>query len=605
MQRHSLLSRHLRKIGLASEDAAPSADQWRQFLERVDHAYHEADESRAVLEHALDISSREMQELYDNLKRSSEGALALERDKLAAVLDTIGDGLCVLDPKARLLSLNPTASRLLSCGESDLSAGISLFDLIDASTPGEVLASLEREFGTDVSLGRKPVRSDQARFRRRDGTVLPVSFTLSWMSHASECDGAVLVFQDISERKRAERELIEQFQENLRLREAAEAANRAKSQFLAMMSHEIRTPMNGVLGMNELLLGTTLDPLQRHYAAQIEGSGKALLNVINDILDLSKVEAGKLDLELIPFYPRKVLADVRSVFEEQARAKGIEFRTAVAADVAICALGDPARIRQILFNLIGNAIKFTSAGFVDVAVRAIDPADGKTATMLEVVIADSGMGISAEAQARLFQSFTQVDNSTTRRFGGTGLGLVIAKRLVEMMGGEISLSSEPGKGSKVRFTLRLGRVTDTASAASAASAASPADAAARPWKVLVAEDNETNQVVICAMLESMGCRVATANNGREALAELERRNYDLLLMDCQMPELDGYETVRLIRRYETEARTPRHLPVIALTANAMAGDRERCLRIGFDDYLSKPFTGAQVREIVGRWCVLH
>jgi PAS domain S-box-containing protein len=581
----------------------PNADQWRKFLERVDHAYHEADESRMILEHALGISSREMQELYDNLKRSSESTLAQERDKLAAVVNTIGDGLCVLDSQARVLSLNPTGFRLLACTEASFADGISLFDLIDASTPAPMLAALEREFGAEAPVAGPPMRSDQAYFRRFDGVVFPVSFTLNWMSRGNERGGAVLVFHDISDRKLAERALIEQSVENLRLKEAAESASAAKSQFLAMMSHEIRTPMNGVLGMNELLLGTQLEPLQRQYAEQIHRSGTALLTIIDDILDFSKIEAGKLKLETIPFEPRKIVSNVGALFAKQARTRGLRFGITVADDVPQQLLGDPVRLRQILFNLIGNAIKFTSTGFIDVAVRVVGaPANlgHPEKTELEFTVADSGIGISAGAQASLFQAFSQADSSTTRRFGGTGLGLVISKRLVEMMDGAVGVTSEPGKGSTFRFTLRFERAEDPALLAEPVLTPVSANVDL-DCEVLLAEDNEVNQFLVSTMLEAMGCRVEVANNGRKALELLERREFDLLLLDCQMPELDGFETVCEIRKNEAAQATRRRLPVIALTANAMARDREHCLLVGFDDYLSKPFTAAQLRGVVERW----
>ena len=602
MHRHHLLTRHLRKAGVASEESPPDADQWRRFLERVDRAYHEADESRALLEQALGISSREMQDLYDNLKRSSESALAQERDKLAAVVNTIGDGVCALDRHARLLSLNPTGFQLLGCPQADLAEGISLFDLVDPATPASTFALLAREFATAEPPAEQPLRSDQAYFRRRGEIVFPVSFTLNWMSQGGERGGAVLVFSDISERKRAEQSLIEKAEETRRLKDAAEAASTAKSQFLAMMSHEIRTPMNGVLGMNELLLETPLQPLQRRYAEQIHHSGHALLTIINDILDFSKIDAGKLELEIIPFEPRKIVSDVCTMFEEQARTKGLLFRTTVGNNVPQRVLGDPVRLRQILINVAGNALKFTDTGFIDVSVAVIDvPTRGipPGKIELEFTIVDSGAGISAEALPRLFQAFSQADSSTTRRFGGTGLGLAISRRLVEIMDGTITAASEPGKGSTFRFTVLLQRVEEPHLAAGPL----PAPVAARAslsYEVLLAEDNEVNQIIACAMLETMGCRVELADNGRKALEHLERREFDVLLLDCQMPVLDGFETISEIRKKEAAQRGLKRLPVIALTANAMAGDREHCLLAGFDDYLSKPFTAAQLYEVLQR-----
>jgi signal transduction histidine kinase/CheY-like chemotaxis protein/HPt (histidine-containing phosphotransfer) domain-containing protein len=523
-------------------------------------------------------------------------------------------------------------------------------------------------------------------------------------------------------------------------KEVAEAASLAKSQFLANMSHEIRTPMNGVLGMAELLLETTLSDKQRRFASTIKASGDALLEIINDILDFSKIEAGKLELEHVDFAPLTVLEDMAELFAARAQSKGIEL--IVRADDALPSwvCGDPHRLRQILMNLVGNAIKFTESGQVMVRCEAaVAPgrrADSQAGTMLCFEVIDTGLGIAREHQARLFQAFSQADDSTTRKYGGTGLGLAIAKELTQLMSGDIGVASEPGQGSTFWFTVRVtsprtpalptapvqdlrgqrllivednptnrdilehqtrgwGMAVETASGSDKALAvlrqcadrgesfglalidmkmpgmnglelvrAMKADprfaslpvvmltslgregevAAAREagvtaylhkpvrqeelrkaiadtlhpverrrshgravptgqiqlaGHVLLAEDNPVNQAVATGMLEAIGISADIATNGREAIDRLAAAHYDLVLMDCHMPELDGFAATAEIRRREQGSRN--HLPIVALTANALDGDREICVASGMDDYLAKPFTREQLALTLAHW----
>jgi len=397
---------------------------------------------------------------------------------------------------------------------------------------------------------------------------------------------------------------------------AAEAASRAKSEFLANMSHEIRTPMNGVLGFTHLLLDTSLSAHQRDHVQTIRHSAEALLNIINDILDFSKVEAGKLQVERIPFDLSRSVREVAELLATHAHAKRLELRVNIEADVPSAIEGDPNRVRQVLMNLVGNAIKFTKSGRVTVEIESL-PGDLRSAGgWVRVSVTDTGIGISAEKLPLLFKQFSQADMSTTREFGGTGLGLAIGKSLVALMGGEIGCESSPGKGSRFWFTLPAPTaafsIVDTmlSAAASAVSssirpevqagnAAAPADHDRAGIRVLVAEDNSVNQRLIKHMLDKLGCRVQVANNGREAVAMSANSACDVVFMDCFMPELDGYAATGEIRARETRGG-PR-LPIIALTANAMIEDRGRCLAAGMDDYLSKPVRIEEIRDALQRW----
>jgi two-component system, sensor histidine kinase and response regulator len=662
--------------------------------------------------------------------------------RLAAIVDSSDDAIIGKDLKSIITSWNVGAERIFGYTAAEMIRA-SIMRLIPPDRQEE-----ELEILTHIRRGERFDHFETIRLAK-DGRQINVSVTVSPIRDSSgHVVGASKVVRDITERKRAEEELHRAKEVAEAAKEAAEAATRAKSEFLANMSHEIRTPMNGVIGMTGLLLDGDLNLQQREFAETIRASADTLLTIINDVLDFSKIEAGKLLFETLDFDLVETVESTLDLLAKRTHATGIELASAIAPDVPSRLRGDPGRLRQILTNLIGNALKFTNTG--EVVVRVSKGSETETHAEIRFEVRDSGIGISVEAQGRLFQAFSQADGSTTRKYGGTGLGLAISKQLVALMEGEIGVESEPGKGATFWFTAQLEKqigeaetrhasaphrvlvvddnhtnrqilrnqvaawklqVGGAASGEEALNLLRAAVAEGQPYdialldvqmpemdgftlaakikadpvlvgtrlimltsmghvlsstelnqrrveaylvkpvkqsrlfdcliskarsrattegaadgqdpitasspggskmepefkkaRILLAEDNIINQKVALAQLHRLRYRADAVVNGLEVLEALQRVPYDLVLMDCQMPEMDGYETSEAIRQRENRSDSPcpwkSPLYIIALTAHAMQGDREKCITAGMDDYLSKPIRPAELQAALERW----
>jgi PAS domain S-box-containing protein len=498
-----------------------------------------------------------------------------------------------------IIDCNPAAVRMLRCRDKNHVLGLHPAVLSPEVQPDGRL-SLEKCIEMDRVAHEKGFHRFDWIHRRADGEDFPVEVTLTPIT-LGQTASLLVVWHEITERVHYEQSLHLAKETAEKLAEQAESANQAKSEFLATMSHEIRTPLNSVLGLGELLLETKLNDEQREWVGMQLDAGRNLLSLINDILDLSKMEAGKLSLECIPLNPFAVARAAIRMLEPTASKKSIslELDTIVGREVEL--LGDSNRLSQVMVNLIANAIKFTAKGGVRVAVRWVPAASAGRHGELILSVTDTGIGISPQQQQQLFQKFSQADSSTTRRYGGTGLGLAICRNLIGMMDGTISVTSSAGAGSTFVCRVPMMPVGEIARSEDN----TPEDGAdCSGLAILLAEDNEANQLIALGMLRKLGCRTVVANNGREAIDHAVRTRFDVILMDCQMPEVDGYEATEALRALEKGLGRPR-TPIIALTANALSSDRSRCLDAGMDDHVTKPYSLAILRSTLLRWSRVH
>ncbi len=759
---HPLLKRQLKRFGSSDPTVPLTPEAWPGFLERISNAYTEADQGRELLERSLAISSKEMTQLYEDLRHTSEMRLRNEQERTKMIVDHALDAIISVDAAGIIIDWNPQAETLFGWEKEEVVGHL----LSEKIIPPDFREAHNHGFKEFLRTGKGTMVNQRLEVSalNRHGDIFPIEICVNPFT----VDGNTIFsafIRDITQRKEAERALHH-------AKEAAEHAAKAKSEFLATMSHEIRTPMNGIIGMTGLLLDTDLKAEQFQFAETVRSSGEALLTIINDILDFSKIEAGKLDVETVDFDLRVSMEDSLDLLAEKAGSKNLELIGCVDARVPTALRGDPGRFRQVLLNLVGNAVKFTPSG--EVIIRITLQEETAEKALINVTVQDSGIGIDPDVQQKLFQPFQQADGSTTRQFGGTGLGLAICKQLVELMGGTIGVDSQKGQGSTFWFTseflkqpiqsriilspkplhgLRMCCVDNhpvnrhlleeyakdwgvrCTSASTPAEAlhllhtafqqhdpfdiavldrtmpgmdgltlaqtikndsqlsairlvllsslgqrgdAGEAKAAGfsgyltkpirqnvlkhtletvmgllpetlkdpeapvitrfatlessekRRKRVLIVDDHQVNQQLAVMMIERLGHKADVAANGQEAVEACLKIPYDLVLMDCHMPIMDGYEATRTIRKTERDKSEVKsqelgvngeaketelsqtshsllcaphcfHLPIIAMTANAMPEDRDKCLQAGMDDYLPKPIRADDLAQALQRW----
>jgi len=524
-----------------------------------------------------------------------KGASSRDLNLYRQIVETAAEGIMITAPDATILFANQALGEMLGLNVPAL-WGRSLSEFLDEQGWREVQARIARR-----KAGHRGIDRFELCIRRADGqTAWMYASTSALTDENGQYKGTLAMLSDVTPLKQAEEQLRLKHQQLEQAKQAAEAAASAKSRFLATASHEIRTPMNGVVGMANLLLETALSPEQREMVETIRNSAEALLRVINDLLDVARMEAGKLSIKLAPFDLRAVITQVATLLRPVAESKGLGIQVDYPALAPAHFVGDADRIRQVLLNLVGNAIKFTWAGEVRLSVRCSEPAGGQAT--VRVLVQDTGIGIPQEKQALLFQRFAQL-HAEGAAPAGAGLGLAISKEIVELMGGRIGFESRPGQGSTFWFELRLAPADEPARQAGADLESQPVFSSqlanAKP-RILVADDDPINQRVVQKLLERVHCEADVVANGLEVLARLDEQRYDLILLDCQMPLMDGFTVARHIR--QRESASAQRTPIIALTASALEDDRERAVEAGMDDWLVKPIQLQDLRHAIERWC---
>jgi len=582
---HTLLEWQLRKAG---EETGLRPDD--PVCKLISQAYDDYERALKRQQHALNMMSEELNALNANLRRERDEKVAESNRRFELAAEGASDGIWDWHVADNRLWMSPRCKEMLGFpvdGATDGSID-DWYTLVAPEDYGRAHSFIKR------CLHSRAQESETFSLVHADGSARHI---LCRATVATDSRGNIVrvvgTHTDITSFVLVNEELK-------RTQAAAEAANAAKSDFLANMSHELRTPLNSILGMTHLLMGSVLPAPQRELVESVHKGSVNLLEIVNDILDLSKIEAGEVELESIGFDLAYVLDSAVMTLEQLAREKKLDLISRYSPAALPCIMGDPLRLSRILMNLISNAIKYTDAGRIEVFAQPQDLPDGRVEIRFEVK--DSGIGIAADKLEKVFDKFVQADTSTTRRYGGTGLGLAITRELVELMGGSIGAESTAGAGSTFWFSIPFTVTTEVSSLRSRKKRdpLSRGNLCAEQARILIAEDHPMNQILISRVMDSFGIsNFDIVENGLQVLEKTGEGGWDIVLMDCHMPEMSGYDATRHVRAGEMGTR--RHLPIVAMTANAMAGEKEKCLRFGMDDYISKPIDIDELRDILGQW----